>query len=74
VQRLLQRAALDGQQMFGVLSLMDEETLPDHVDIGRYDSLHVPREYQAARSRLRVTAAARPTCLQHSTIRSLGVF
>ena len=54
MQRLFQCAALDGQQLPDVLSLMDEESLPGHVDIGRYGDLHVPRGSQAARSRLRL--------------------
>ncbi len=62
MQRLLQRAALDGQQLHGLLSLMGEETLPGHVVIGHYDDLHVPRGSQAARSRLRLLRQDRRAC------------
>jgi hypothetical protein len=55
-------SALDGQQLLDVVSLLDEETLPGHVDIGRYDGLHVPRGSQAARSRLRLLRQGRRAC------------
>ena len=55
-------SAFDGQQMLDVLSLMDEETLPDQVDIGHYDGLHVPRGSLAALSRLRLLRQGRRAC------------
>jgi hypothetical protein len=55
-------SAFDGQQLIDVLSLIDEETLTDQVDIGRYDGLHEPRGSQAARSRLRLLRQSRRVC------------